>query len=209
MKYLHAASARGHVEVVKYLQINRGKYPSQFEKDAKTHEINSLTVLQLASEKGHNNVVKGLIAAGADFNTPAAGWKGRTALLAAAGGGHIDVIETFIETGVDVNAPRATFSAKLGAKLYFTQPKHIREIVKNHGYEDQRKDVLALQAATAGGYTNVVKKLLKGVATPGTAALRSATRNGDLELVEILLEIKGHWTQDLSVLESAVEKSNL
>ena len=210
MNYLQAASARGHVEVVKYLLSNRGKYPSQFEKDAKTHEINGLTALQLASEKGHNNVVKELIAAGADVNAPAAGWKGRTALQAAAGGGHIDVIETLIDTGADVNALRATFSAKLDAKLYFTWPEHVREIVKNREYEDRRKGVSALQAAAVGGHTNVAKKLLKeGASTPDAAALTSATRNGDLELVEILLESEGDWTQDLSALESAVKRSHL
>ena len=207
LNFLQAASSNGHVDVVNYLLT----YPAfgRFNTESKTYGANGLTTLQLASEKGHNAVVKALIAAGAHVNAPAAGWKGRTALQAAAECGHFDVVKTLIDAGADVNASRAAFSAKLSAKLYFTSREHVRELLKYRPSDYRQHGVSALQAAVVGGHADIVRQLLiKGASTPNAEALRFATSNGDEEVVKILLESEGDWTQDYSVLRSAVSQGS-
>ena len=154
-------------------------------------------------------MVKALIAAGARVNAPAAGWKGRTALQAAAECGHINIVETLVDAGADVNAPPASFSAKLGAKLYVTWPGYVQEFLQYRVSDYRQQGMSALQATAAGGHANIVRMLLeKGASTPDAAALRSATRNCHEEVAKILLESEGDWTQDLSVISSAISQGN-
>lgn len=204
LTYLPAASASGHIEIVKYLLKEQSNWMlRKTSLDAKTLEINGLNLMQLASANGHNTVVKELIAAGADVNAPAAGLRGRTALQAAAEGGHIDVVETLVNAGADVNAPRAMLTAEnsLQSPLGYLQES---------GYGCGGDGMSALQAAAAGGNAEIAERLLKaGASTPDVSALRSATQNGHLELVRILLGSGDYRTANPDVLMSAVRNGHL
>ncbi|KAI1323331.1 Glycerophosphoryl diester phosphodiesterase family-domain-containing protein [Xylariaceae sp. FL0255] len=66
------------------------------------HELhNGNTVLHLASQKGHGNIVARLIKAGANVNMVAKprGW---TPIFEAAARGHTDVVQLLLEAGADV-----------------------------------------------------------------------------------------------------------
>ena len=88
------------------------------------------TALQAAAEAGHLEIVKRLLAAGADVNMPAAKPGGRTALQAAAKAGHYEVVERLLAAGADVNMPATVFGET------------------------------ALQGASRAGHSEIVKSLL-------------------------------------------------
>ena len=153
--------------------------------DENVQDIHGLNALHLTSGRGHNAVVKELIAAGANINASAASRKGWTALQAAARGGHIDVVNTLIDAGANVNSPHSY-------------------------YDDGWRCMSALQVAVAGGHADVAEKVLEaGASTPDSAALRSAVRKGHLGLVKILLQSKGEWTKYQDALLLAVNMGHL
>ncbi|KAF4844219.1 Ankyrin-2 [Colletotrichum siamense] len=63
--------------------------------------------LQMAVECGHSNLIKLLLNAGADVNTPAARIRGATALQLAAIQGYLGVAKVLVDFGADINAPGA------------------------------------------------------------------------------------------------------
>ena len=63
------------------------------------------TALQAAAGKGHNEILKLLLGAGADVSAPALSYGGRTALQAAAGNGHDETVKLLLSDNADVNAP--------------------------------------------------------------------------------------------------------
>jgi hypothetical protein len=60
--------------------------------------------LQYAVERGNNELVRVLLAAGADVNAAAANYKGQTALQAAAKKGDIELVQILLAASTDVNA---------------------------------------------------------------------------------------------------------
>jgi ankyrin repeat protein len=62
---------------------------------------NGYTPLTWASSRGHTEVVRLLLEAGADLNRTAN--DGQTALMRAADYGHVDVLQLLLDAGADVN----------------------------------------------------------------------------------------------------------
>jgi hypothetical protein len=121
--------------------------------------------LHYAAKYGHVSVVRLLLEAGRDVNSPAAVLCGRTALQAASEGGHEDVVKLLISHGADINAPVA--------------------------YDGRT----ALQAASEGGHEDVVKLLIShgadvnasAAARHGRTALQAASGPGHEDIVKLLI----------------------
>lgn len=88
---LIVASAFGRADVVGVL-LDAGAKPSESNSGA----------LRIAAEEGYTDLVKTLLAAGADAN--ARGFTGTTALMYAAAGGHIEMVKALLAAGADANA---------------------------------------------------------------------------------------------------------
>ena len=82
------------------------------ELDDEGEKVWSETALTRACRDRHMDVVKGLLAAGADCNKSANSGD-YTPLIAAANDGHVDVIDVLVAAGADVN------KAGLGSPLFY------------------------------------------------------------------------------------------
>ncbi|KAH7109236.1 hypothetical protein B0J13DRAFT_463009 [Dactylonectria estremocensis] len=159
----------------------------------------SRTPLWYAAQNGHEAVVKLLVAAGADVNTVAAGYRARAALQAAAGGGHLEIVEKLLAAGADVNAAagyggRTALQAAAGGGHLEVVEKLLAAGADVNAAAAGSDGRTALQAAAWGGHLEIVEKLLAAGAnanaaagSDGRTALQAAAGRGHLEIVEKLL----------------------
>jgi len=127
----------------------------------------SMNILQHATHFKRADMVRMLLNAGTNPNTPAKGKRGRTALQAAAGNGCFDLVELLLEARADTNAAPA----------------------RDGG-------ATALQAAAIGGYCGIVSKLLKagadvnaaGAVINGRTAIEGAAEHGRIDVLQLLLD---------------------
>ncbi|KAF8539188.1 ankyrin repeat-containing domain protein [Trichophaea hybrida] len=133
---------------------------------ARTYAHGRKTVLQRATATGNIELVRILLAKGADVNTPALYIKGRTALQAAAENGNIELVQILLASGADVNAPAAVDCGRT-----------------------------ALQSAAERGYVELVRILLlagakvnaAAASNRGMSALQAAAITNTIDLVRSLL----------------------
>ncbi|CAI7609518.1 unnamed protein product [Penicillium viridicatum] len=188
---LHAASLRGHREIVKLLLDNGA--------DVNAQGGAKCNALYAASEKGHQEIVKLLLDKGVDVN--AQGGHYSNALQAASSQGHQAIIKLLLDKGADVNAQggansNALFSAIMRGHLEIVKlllDKGVNVNAQGGAYSD------ALHIASEGGHQGIVKLLLdKGAAvnapsghTPGglySNPLEVASGRDYLEIVKLLLD---------------------
>jgi outer membrane protein assembly factor BamB len=115
-------------------------------------------LLWAAAKAGDTAAMEKLIAAGADVNAPSDKEYGKTALHMAAEKGHAEAVGVLLAHGADINA-------------------------KEKFYSDT-----ALAWAVYARHASVVALLLDKGAEGADAALTTAQRRGDVELVRIVLE---------------------
>ena len=124
-------------------------------------------LLQAAIERGYTDLIQQLLDTGADVNTAAAYYEGRTALQRAAEQGYVDIVALLLSYGADVNAPAGYYGGRT-----------------------------ALQGAALNGDLQIVLMLLKAGAEinaapaveSGITALGAAAVFGRLDIVCLLLE---------------------
>jgi hypothetical protein len=121
--------------------------------------------LHYAAKYGHISVVRLLLEASRDVNTPAA-ICGRTALQAASEGGHEDVIKLLISYGADVNAPAVANGGRTALQAA-SEGSHgdVAKLLISHGADvnapiAESDGRTALQAASEAGYEDIVKLLI-------------------------------------------------
>ena len=174
-----------HMEILNALAVAGGDfnrlvqvYELAFSKEVvqKTLDLGALIhwtaeqkghLLQLGVSEGYCNLIQGILDAGADVNTPAANYFGRTALQKAAQNGLTDIVALLLSYGADVNAPA--------------------------GY---CRGTTALQGAALSGNLQITLMLLKAGADinaapaieEGRTALQAAAEHGRLDIVSLLLE---------------------
>ena len=159
-------------------------------------------LLQIAVERGYIDIIKEMLDAGADVNTPAAYYRGRTALQMAAEKGLTDIVTLLLSYGADVNAPAGYWggvTALQGAalngnlKIVFTLLQARAEINAPPAVENGRT---ALQAAAEHGRLDIVSLLLKNDHNTEGMKLRCedaagfAEREGHKVIARILREHK-------------------
>jgi ankyrin repeat protein len=235
---LQAASALGHLEVVRLL-LDHGA-------DANAQGGFYCNALLAALVGGQLEVVRLLLSHGADANA-----QGGYALHAASGKGHLEVAQLLLDHGADVNAQREDGSVLQAAsieghlevvRLLLDRGANANMKVRFHGSAlytasagghfdvvrlllDRGADAnaqggkygSALFAASAGGYHEVMRLLLdRGAdvnAQGGYYALRAASAEGHLEVVRLLLDhgadVNAHGEACSSALQTAIEKGHL
>ncbi len=163
------AAKNGHMETVKAL-IDKGADV------ANAADEDGLTVLVVAAQKGHTDIVRMLLATPGINIDATNNIHGSTALMFAAQNGHTETVQALIDKGADVNAV-----SKYGDTVLL--------IAVVYGY-------IAFGAARKG-YTEIAKALLaaganvNSVAEDGTTALMLAVKYGHPEMVQILLATPG------------------
>ena len=191
---IHDAAKNGDLERVKVLLKDNPELVNTKDRDGETH-------LHEAGLNGHIDVVRLLLANGADVN--AKDDKGNTPLHWAAMLGHQDVSELLLENKADVNIHEAAASGFL---------EKIKALIKDHPDLVSSKDQLGetpLHYAADHGYINVVRLLLDNgadvnarskddevlslnglVKVGGLTPLHCAAIEGHKEVVELLLANK-------------------
>jgi ankyrin repeat protein len=141
-------------------------------------------VLEWASSNGHLDVVKCLIAHGADVHS-----ENDVALQCAASNGNLDVVEFLIAHGADihVNNDYALRWASRNGNL------DVIECLIKHGANIHASNDQALSFASSQGHLGVIKCLIKygaNIQTINDLELRFASMNGHLDVVEYLTNHK-------------------
>jgi len=191
----HLASAAwlGNVHVAALL-IQKGVDPNS--------RVDGYTPLHVALEEGHEEMVRFLVARGANVNARTAGkWNrtGVTPLHLAAGRGDRGLVEFLIGRGADINAcnregdPPLLFAAMTGRG-------DAVQVLVEAGADATVKDTagrtllhLAVQALDSGGATGTLGPLIAGginvnaKTEAGFTALHFAARNGHVRAAELLL----------------------
>ena len=145
--------------------------------DANVKNTYDATPLYMASENGHSEVVKLLLAAGADVNI-AENIFGTTPLIAAVTDGHAEIVKLLIAANADVNI--ATKTVGLTSLIIATQEGHA-DIVK--------------QLIEAGANIDATMMDRNG---DKYTALQISRRLGHVEIVKLLLSAGAKETLDVS-----------
>ncbi|KAH7413530.1 ankyrin repeat-containing domain protein [Cadophora sp. MPI-SDFR-AT-0126] len=153
------------------------------------------TPLQAAVMVEDDTMIERLLQLGADVNSPAAEYRGRTALHLAAEKGNFGLCQNLLEAGAHVNVdptttpkynhPKTTaLAAAVSSKNY-----QLVELLLKHGADvnDSRGKLTALETATELNDIRIVQMLLKAKANQDHS-ISIATRLKSPELILALLD---------------------
>lgn len=194
---LIAAAKRGDAAQVESL-LERGAAVNARELNGQL-TLMRYTALMWASYKGHGNVVKVLIARGADISLRDS--ESRTSLMMAASGGHLDIVRMLADAGADIHA-RSNYS---DTALFMAASGGHRAVlawlIEKGAAVDAASDTgeTPLMAAALRGHTQAVEILMKkgarvdAIDGTGSTALIMASMGvlheggGSAETVRLLL----------------------
>ncbi|KAL2817567.1 hypothetical protein BJX63DRAFT_102185 [Aspergillus granulosus] len=166
------------------------------------------TALKLASQRGHLNIVRALVDAGADINLN--GW----ALESACVSGHLEVVKFLLDRGADVNVPTDDYGSPLLAAAVNWWPEIIRLLLEQGADPNVISHVWIspLQLVSSSEIELVQLMVSKGANVNGPkdyygAPLVSAVAAGQLKIVDFLLDsgadINAHHSGKKTALVSA------
>ena len=156
---LIAVAKRGDAAQVENL-LERGAAVNAREHNGQLTLMN-YTALMWAAYKGHGNVVKVLLAHGADISVRDS--EKRTPLMMAASAGHLDIVRMLADAGADIHA-RSNYS---DTALFMAASGGHRAVlawlIEKGAAVDEVNDTgeTALMAAALRGHTRVVEILVK------------------------------------------------
>jgi ankyrin repeat protein len=197
---LYVATSEGNLDMVKLL-LDHGADPNTVEQDNRLNRLTLVTnskgrssVLILAVQKGHADVAKALVDAGANLDYR--GNVGKTALYEAVERGRRNLVRLLLEHKAD---PDITSMAGISPLMQAAQ-------MGNH--------YIVADLIDSGADVNIIEKPELGyvqetVGTTGMTALLFAARNGQEAVVDLLLkagaEASIHNSDGNRALEEAVE----
>jgi ankyrin repeat protein len=159
----------------------------------------AITPLIKAAERGKRDIVKYLIAKGANVNAKGTD-DGQTALMAAITRGFDDVVDLLIAAGADVKAKDARGNTAF-ALAVFGAHLEIAEVLLKHGADPNQADpygITPLLGAASTGGEEALRFLVKSGAKVnlitqleygGQTALTTAARVGNVDNVRTLLDL--------------------
>ena len=142
------------------------------------------TALSFASSLGNIEIVKRLIAEGADVNDPSSF---RSPLDVAAGNGHVETVKLLLESGAQVREKTLVLAAPQGGELL----QLLLETRASQSGATMEVSPEMLGAAAQAGNISALKFLLAtdpGLAVRDQRALVVAGFNGQLNVIRVLLE---------------------
>ncbi len=150
-------------------------------------------VLFIASYRGYTDVVKALLAAGADVNMAGEFYKD-SALINAVAGGRLETARALIEAGADVNHQQTGSISPLIQAVMENNADMVKLLLENKADPNSstRDGVAAIIQAAGQNNLEIVKLLVQYGADvnarsmKGYSAMRSAMANGNEEMVKVL-----------------------
>lgn len=154
----------------------------------------NFTMLLIAAEEGHHQVVQMLLGKGANIN--AQGGIYGSALQAASIKGHSQVVQILLNNGANTNAQGGLYGDALHLASLRGHNQVVQMLLKNGADINAQGEAhgTALQAASYEGYTQVVQMLLENGADINAqgggygSALQAASVKGHHQLVQMLVE---------------------
>ncbi|KAJ6586273.1 ankyrin repeat-containing domain protein [Mycena vulgaris] len=150
--------------------------------------------LQVATRRGHTEIVCLLLGNGADVN--ATGVHDGTALQIASNKGNTKIVRLLLENSADVNATREEDETALQVAFRRGHTEIVRLLLESGADVNTISGVYgsALQAAARGAHIEIVRLLLENGADVNATGeehgtvLQAAAREGHIEIVRLLLE---------------------
>eukprot|EP01052_Picozoa_sp_SAG31_P035050 SAG31_NODE_4179_length_3499_cov_5.939412_2_plen_473_part_00 len=167
--WMHAtvqcSQERPHGEIVSGLQnVNAAKQ-------------GGFTPLYVAAEKGHSEIVSGLVAAGADVN--AAAQDGFTPLYVAAEKGHREIVSGLVAAGADVNAAAQDGATPLVIAAFKGHSEIVSGLVAAgadvNAVNQKNGFITPLHFASLEGHSEIVSGLVAAGAEVNAAAHNGVT----------------------------------
>ncbi|KAJ7595574.1 ankyrin repeat-containing domain protein [Mycena floridula] len=162
----------------------------------------TLGVVRAASH-GSLSLLKQFVKWGADLNVPdMTAWGNPTALYAAAEAGHLETVKFILGHGVDVNAKGGFWDCALAAAAAEGKIELVKYLLNHEADPNAHDNILlyavdggpeigeaVLQTASSNGNLDIVKLLIgKGVSPKNGQILHEACYYGHLEVVKVLVE---------------------
>jgi ankyrin repeat protein len=161
--------------------------------------INGRTALQAAAESGNIEMVQLFLLRNADVNAPAGYERGLTALQAALRNGHPEIVELLLRSNADIHAPPSPHHglSTIAAATSRGNLPMLKFLMENGSEEGD--SMPAICAAANYGWVEGARYLLQQGSDANSiyddlcedyydCPLLSSIMNGDLEMMELLLE---------------------
>jgi len=173
----------------------------EYGTDISAKDNSGWTVLHSAARRGHGDMLKLLLGAGADVESKD-GIAGQTPLSWAACYGHLEIVKVLVEAGADVESKDRCGRTPLRRAAENGHLEIVRFLANEAGADVESTDYIWGQAplswAAENGYLEAVKFLAKEAGADvelkdngGLTPLSWAAHNGHLDVVKLLAKDAG------------------
>ena len=211
-----AACREGNCPAVQFYLENDGFNCNEEHNSGLMHK--PVTGLYIASQEGHTEAVRSLIAAGADLDRSALG--GTTSLYIASQNGHAQVARMLIAAGADIDCSCSNGATSLSIASRKGHTKVVSTLIAAGADIDRgcNDGATPLLIASYKGYTEAVSTLIAAGAdidrccSEGATPLFVASQNGHTKIVKNLIaagaDIDRSWRARVTPLSIASQQGH-
>lgn len=151
-------------------------------------DVDSMTALGAATQRGHLRIVQTLLQAGADTNA-----QDHSSLVEAVQRGNIEILKCLLDAGADVNQPARDGITALEIAVNMGHSEIVQTLLQA-GADTNAHDHSSLLEAVRSGYIEILNSLLDAGADVnqpsrgGMTALEFAVQEKNMKFVRILLQ---------------------